>query len=421
MKSFAVVIWCLFSVSVFGQLEIRVRLWSDPGRVGVSVKEGHYYLLAAKPGGEVIDTIWDIDMDDPARLFYVQNKGEEIEVSMNGLGKLKFAEIWMVPHPDNPDPSFIISGAGGKERWYQDKLHFYTIKEGGKTEFTVVNQVNIEKYVAGVVESEGGAFAQLEYFKAQAVLARTFALKNLKKHIHQRYNLRDDVSSQVYHSRAYLQNAEMINIATRLTADTVITDKQGELLLALFHANSGGQTANAGDVWSKDISYLQSKPDPFSVGQNSYAWSKKLPRHEVLRYFADELGVTLKDTVLQKKIATFTQKERKAYFEYGGKSLKLTRVRARFNLRSTFFSVEESGDFYVFKGKGYGHGVGLSQDGAINMSSSGFGFKDILYFYYEKSELNNLTNILRENEAVRQMVIQNALWVDPGDTLLESP
>ncbi|MCC5918647.1 MAG: SpoIID/LytB domain-containing protein [Cryomorphaceae bacterium] len=411
-KALVFILLILLPGLAYAQLDIRVRLGDVPKNIAVSVKEGHYYIIAANFGGEIIDTVWDIRDDDPTRIFYISRRGSHIQLTMNKLGTLTFPELWLVPATTCSDPSFLISLNGGRDRWYQDKLHFFCQTEGG--DFTVVNQVNLEKYVAGVVESEGGAFGELEYFKAQAVLARTFAVKNLKKHIHHRYNLRDDVTSQVYHSRAYLRNAALIDSATQLTADTVIADMEGELLLALFHANSGGQTANAGDVWSRDVPCLRSKTDPFSVNQNSYSWTKKINKSEMQKYFASQLGVAHTDVGMREKMKNFTQNERKPYFEYNGKKLKLTQVRNRFNLRSTYFSMEEHADYYMLKGKGYGHGVGLSQDGAINMSKMGFEYKDILYFYYENSQLINLTETLHRNEALRQMVIQNALWVDPG-------
>jgi stage II sporulation protein D len=393
-----------------GEMEIRVRLYNAPDKATLSIKSGHYAIVAASAGGEILDTIWNIHEKDATRIFYIRRQGSNVEISMQGLGKLVFEEIWLLPYPDHPDPSFLIQGPG-RERWYQDKLHFFVLN---KNELTIVNQVKMEKYVAGVVESEGGRFNELEYFKAQAVLARTFAIKNLKKHINDRYNLRDDVSSQVYHSRAYLQNSEAIREAVQATRDSVLIDSDGDIVLGLFHANSGGQTANAGDVWSKDISYLRSKPDPFSVGQTSYSWTKKVSRQDVLRFAADNLGTNSGNPDLKTALLNFTQEERKSHFEFNGKRIKLTQFRARFGLRSTFFTIHEEGDFFVFTGKGFGHGVGLSQDGAIKMSSSGFSYENILYFYFENTKLENIVEIINNNEALRKMVSENALWLDTG-------
>ncbi|TVQ78356.1 MAG: SpoIID/LytB domain-containing protein [Flavobacteriales bacterium] len=395
-------------------IELRIRLYDAPEKITVSVKEGLYSLVAADPSGNFIDTIWDIHEDDPVRIFYIRRVGTKVEINMKGLGTHTFQEIWLVPHPQNPDPSFIIQGTG-RDRWYQDKLHFFVIDNDGKKELTTVNQVAIEKYVAGVVESEGGRFNQLEYFKAQAVLARTFAIKNLRKHIRHRYNLRDDVSSQVYHSRAYLQNATEIKFAALATKDTILVDEDGDILLGLFHANSGGQTANAGDVWSRDISYLRSKPDPFSVGQTSYSWTKKIPKADVMKFVTSQIGSSYNPGDLHKALINFQQENRKSHFEFQNKKIKLTQFRTRFGLRSTFFIIQEEGDFYVFKGRGFGHGVGLSQDGAINMSASGYSYKEILYFYFDKTQLENIFDVLDNNESLRKMVIENAHWLDHGN------
>lgn len=389
-----------------GQMDIRIRLGSEPTNIMVSIKEGHYTILAAEHNGYAIDTVWDIKDDDPVKLIHIKQQQQHLVLSSKNLGTVVLSELWLVPNKSDIDPSFIISGVGKNERWYQDVLHVYISQTDNK--LTAVNQVGFEKYVAGVVESEGGAFPEPEFFKAQAVIARTFAMKNLKKHINEGYNLRDDVSSQVYHSRAYLKNAEMIIEATKATADSILVDQFGYPLSTLFHANSGGQTANAGDVWSNDILYLRSRPDPFSVNQTSFRWEKSINKNELIAYLARQFNTSANDSALINAWENFVQPQRKAYFTYNGNRLKLTQIRHRFNLRSTFFDVHHSGQNYVLKGRGYGHGVGLSQDGAINMSNSGFSFKDILYFYYENSELVNLKELFDSREEIRKLVNKNS-------------
>jgi stage II sporulation protein D len=73
-----------------------------------------------------------------------------------------------------------------------------------------------------------------------------------------------------------------------------------------------------------------------------------------------------------------------------GKRVNLKEVRSRFNLRSTYFSIKESGEDLLLTGRGYGHGVGLSQDGAIRMDELGHDFKEILQFYYREVEFEHL-------------------------------
>ena len=396
---------CLFT-EAFSQVNVRIRLGNQPDEVMVRIKEGHYHLIAADRDGYALDTVWHISHEDKETLLTIKKSKNKVVVFMPSIGALSFDELWLIPDQRDIDPSFIIAGVASKERWYQDGLHMFLSQPDNQ--LTVVNQVALEKYVAGVVESEGGAFSQMEYFKAQAILARTFAIKNFKKHLPDRYNLRDDVSSQVYHSRAYFRNAEMIINASNATKDTVITDENNLPLAALFHANSGGQTAKSSDVWSKDLPYLTSKADPFSVDQNSYRWEKRIAKRDLLNVLSRHFNTAPTDTNLIRAWESFTQPTRKAYFNYNNQQLKLTVLRSRFKLRSTFFDVKVEGDYYQLIGRGYGHGVGLSQDGAIHMSASGFSFKDILYFYYENSHLKNLSELLSKNEALRKLVIQNS-------------
>jgi stage II sporulation protein D len=257
----------------------------------------------------------------------------------------------------------------------------------------MVNIVDLERYVAGVVESEGGHVNEYEYFKAQAVLARTYALKNMNKHIKEGYNLKDDVSSQVFHGKCYLQNRINIYNAVEETAGLVLVDKNQQLILGAFHANSGGMTANSQDVWSAKLHYLQSKPDPYSLNQPASNWQKKIPAHEVLSWFSQQLKVQGDQSELQRVLSQYQQIERERQFNYNGRHVLLKEVRKRFKLRSTYFNIHLEGNFFVFEGFGNGHGVGLSQEGAMEMAKRGFCFEEILYFYFSEILLKDISTL----------------------------
>ncbi len=166
-------------------------------------------------------------------------------------------------------------------------------------------------------------------------------------------------------------------------------------VLSVFHANSGGFTVNSEDVWLKPVPQLRSRLDTFSIGVGSYTWEKRIDKDRFFNYFASMFGVK-NDAELQKALLNFEQSDRQKYFSYKGKNLKLTKVRHDFRLRSTYFQVELDGTEVVLKGKGFGHGVGLSQDGAIEMSHRGFNYKSILHHYYSEIDLEALDRIASE-------------------------
>lgn len=368
-------------------VEIDIRIYSNQQvkQAVVTTDTGLYYLLALNENLEQVDTIYDIFPQDSLRTFYLASEGNNIFINR---GKERLGRYTaLVFTAKNPEKEFRID-ANRKGRIYHGDVRF-TAKGG---ELIVVNRVDLEKYVAGVVESEAGHVDQLEFYKAQSVLVRTFAMKNYNKHIREGYNLKDDVTSQVYFSKAHYTNHEIIEQAVEATSDTVLVMPDCKPVLSVFHANSGGYTSNSEDVWLRPVDYLKSKPDSFSVDVGSFNWEREITASRFFAFFADKLGVE-NDINLQKALLNFEQEYRCSHFEYRGKKLKLTEVRRHFSLRSTFFSIEKKGDLIVLKGRGYGHGVGLSQDGAIEMSRRGFDYKSILEFYFTGVELESVKQL----------------------------
>ncbi len=368
--------------------DLKVRLYSDMNvdKVIVTPDTGLYYLVALDDDLEEIDTVYDIFHLDSIRTLYFTRDGEQVIVNRSTQRMGRFSGLRLIS--TDPCKEFRIE-ANGRGRIYQDDLQI-RVHDG---HLQVVNLIDMEKYVAGVVESEGGHVDQPEYFKAQAVLARTFALKNLNKHISQGYNLKDDVTSQVYFSKCHYKHSDLIQAAVSATADTVLVTEDCNPILGVFHANSGGQTVGSDHAWLTSLDYLQPQQDSFSVGVGSYSWERQISKNSFYSFYARSLGVA-NDANLRKAILNFEQSNRKAYFEYKGKRLKLTRVRRNYNLRSTFFSVRENGDHVILQGRGYGHGVGLSQDGAIEMSKRGYSYREILQFYFEGVQLEAARYVL---------------------------
>lgn len=361
---------------------IDVRLFSNKTltQSWLSTYDGQFYLLALRADGEVIDTVADVDEHSGNRL-HVQWANGQVKVKQGESSYGTFQSLKLVNR--NGKGHFIIKGVG-RERIYTGQLIF----KPRKSDLLVVNRVPLNEYVAGVVESEGGHHQQMEYFKAQAVLARTWVLKNMNKHIKEGYNVKDDVTSQAYYSKAYLQYSTDIDRAVRETGDTILVDEKGKPIFGAFHANSGGYTVNSEDYWSGKISYLRAVEDTFSLKMEKAYWTKEIDKATFLKFFAGKLGYSISDTAFTRAVLQFKQEPRQAYFTYGGKSLKLRAVRQQFKLRSTYFNVEERGDKVILHGRGFGHGVGMSQEGAMRMAELGYSYKDILMFYFKGVRLN---------------------------------
>ena len=373
----------LFS-TVIQALDLRVRLFSasEVNETIITTDSVDFSLLALDSEGQVIDTIYDVFAADSLRTFYLSStpQGLALKRGKHSLGhynRLLFKGLDSLQQ-------FRIR-ANKRERAYYGDIEI----ELRGNRLYLINRVNLELYVAGVVESEAGHVPELEFFKAQAVLARTFALKSISKHAQDGYNLKDDVSSQVYHSRAHYTHKDLIERAVALTRDTILVSTDCEPILSVFHANSGGFTVSSEDVWLRAIDYLKSANDSFSIGVGSYSWTKEINKERYFKYFSKMMGVK-NNLQFQKALLNLHQDARESHFKYQGRSLKLTKVRHDFKLKSTYFKAEIKADKIVLHGFGYGHGVGLSQDGAIAMSKKGFSYQDILSFYFQSVELESL-------------------------------
>ncbi len=242
----------------------------------------------------------------------------------------------------------------------------------------IINKIGMEKYIAAVIEAEGGNHAPVEYYKAQAVLIRTYTIKNMFKHAEEDFNLCDEVHCQAYKGRS-TQN-EVILDATRSTAGVVLIDKDSILIMSPFHSNCGGETSAAGLVWQKDLSYLQPVKDPFCIESTHANWSEKISRAQWISYLN-----TLSD---KKSIGvdgnfTFTFDHRAKSVHINGMDLNLRSIREYFNLKSNFFSLQDNGEELVFIGRGYGHGAGMCQEGAMEMARVGYSWTDIIHFYFQ--------------------------------------
>ncbi|MCK5855844.1 MAG: SpoIID/LytB domain-containing protein [Bacteroidales bacterium] len=274
--------------------------------------------------------------------------------------------------------SIKISNSTTKLRKYDDDLiiRIYDNK------IQLVNRVGIENYTAGVVQSEAlGSSKDLQFFFVQAITCRTYALVNYLKHTDEGFNLCDDVHCQYYSSRCHHSD---ITRATARTSGEVIVDDDNRMISAAFHSNCGGQTINSENVWTIETSYLKSVIDTCCTHESNAHWEYMMTKTDWLNFLHEKYNYPIENTIMLNKACTYTQNERKVFFE---NAIPLKAIRRDLHLRSTFFSIELKGDSVLFHGRGYGHGVGLCQQGAIKMANIGINYKDIISFYYTNTSL----------------------------------
>lgn len=255
---------------------------------------------------------------------------------------------------------------------------------------TVVDQVPIEIYVAGVVQSEAGDNKAMEYYKLQAVSCRTYAITAARRHLAEGFGLCDGTHCQVFKGICRLDSIKQAVLATK---DLVVVDADIRPIHATFHSNCGGETMNAEDLWSRSERYLVSAVDTFCLHQPHATWRKTMPRTQWLGYLSRTYGLDPADSASVFAVTNFAPQCRSLYIDGARPLIPLEQVRTDMKFNSALFNIWPNGDELVFDGRGFGHGVGLCQEGAMRMARLGIPFTDILHQYFAEVHLVDLGTI----------------------------
>ncbi len=320
----------------------------------------------------------------PETVFHISYENDSIRVKTLDKNYGKFKSINFVGD-DSATLKVKCISPQRQAKMYDSNFSFYVRNQSIK----VISTVSLEKYVAGVVEAEAGSRLNAEYYKVQAIICRTYGLSNLRRHEHENFNLCDQVHCQVYKGNNRLNPA--IAEGALQTQNLVLVDKHSALITTAFHSNCGGQTCNSEDVWGMATPYLRSIKDTFCLKQSNAVWSKKIPKSQWMDYLSKTCKPCESDSNLL--CCDFLQEQRKSYYEVNSIQVPLKNIRSDLKLKSSFFSIQQQNDSVLFVGKGYGHGVGLCQEGAIQMAKQGYSYKEILHTYYVDVDIINLNQL----------------------------
>src|SRR3972149_3107821 len=260
--------------------------------------------------------------------------------------------------------------------------------------FMAINEIHVDEYVAGIINNEISSKWHIEAIKAQAVIARTYALFQKEKRKGSLYDLTSTHMDQVY-SGADKEDSSVYR-AVRDTRGEVVT-YDGSPALTVYHSNAGGATEEASEVWGEGYPYLESVESEYDESGPNYSWELSLTGDRI-KDALTKAGYALfavGSVRVEKKTGTgraktiIVEDANGEAFVMTGEDLRKAIGYAI--LRSTLFEVEKtsSGDFR-FRGKGSGHGVGLSQWGAKGMAEDGSGYKAILRHYYPGTKLKRV-------------------------------
>lgn len=365
----------------FGML-LSKRFPTDPSRRVFAVDNGFFKLELGnfKTEEEAKSAITTYLSDIPkATVNQTDNNGVMLGESLTMKPPID-KTVWqfVIIKPMNQLSMPIYNG-----RRYRGKVSLYM--SGAK--LYVVNELPFEDYLKGVVPSEMPASWPLEALKVQAVCARNYAYNFCLKPDHSCFNIGSTDGYQVY--IGYEQETERSNQAVDQTRGmmAIYNDKP---INAYFHSTSGGMTENSESVWSSAVPYCRAVESPGEEESPHFAWSRYIEYAELKSNLSDLTG-DIGDIVGFKSIKKGVSGRVKTCEIKGTKGVKVLDggdVMFALGLRSSWFDLIFITGGVVACGRGWGHGVGMSQYGSKAMAVSGKNYIDIVKHYFKGVQVN---------------------------------
>jgi stage II sporulation protein D len=304
---------------------------------------------------------------------------------MFGARELKFSKMRITV----PSSSFLYVG-GRAFRGAVDIIRKDNMR------LMVINRVPLEEYLYGVLYNEISHRWPIEAIKAQAIVARTFAVYQAGQNKLQDYDLTSDIYSQVYSGAA--SERWSTTRAVKLTTGRLLT-YQGGIFPAYYHATCGGFTEDASNLWNIDLQPLKGVECVFCKDSPHYKWVKNIPLSEIEKRLNDngyKSGRIKSIAVLSRNKSG--RAEKIEIKDDAGVSYILTAKEFRQmigpnDVRSTIFEPSIKNDKLVLGGTGWGHGVGMCQWGAKGMAERGKKCDEIIRYYYPGTEITTIDKL----------------------------
>lgn len=348
------------------------------------------------------DVLWVTDERGSARLYRRANvrvERREQSLFVDGVPvagdqlTLRAARqelaLWLSP-AGKYDNKISSSLSGDPPAWQVNGLVQVINREHG---LLVVNHVDLEEYVKGVLPGEVNPFWHREMLKVQAVATRTYALYHHMLSGARDYDVVAGTQDQVYLGRRGV-NAR-VEQAVDATRGIVVT-YEGAPIYAAFSSTAAGVTEDAAVVWSKDLPYLKGVECPFDLESPYYQWKASFrvdTLEQNLRQQGVDVGTIMTLTPLAYsragRVATLRLVHSKGELILRGEELR--KAVGYTVVPSTQFTIESFGEEVVLSGYGNGHAVGLCQWGAKELAELGYSYSSILRYYYPGTELSHVS------------------------------
>jgi len=256
----------------------------------------------------------------------------------------------------------------------------------------VVNELPLEDYLIGLINCEISSQWPMEAIKAQAVVARSYAVYQKEMRKNAMYDLESTVMDQVYEG-CEIEDSRA-GRGVKETAGEVLTYK-GNVIQAFYHSNCGGHTESSENVWGFSLPYMQGVDCSYCLATPSAKWEQTIPLNKIeslLKGNGYQVAGLL-EIRTGKKNRSGRVTDLTLIFAKGRLTISAVNFRKIIGytvIKSTNFEARIAGDDAVFTGIGYGHGVGLCQWGAKQRAGDGFDYREILSYYYPGTRLGRV-------------------------------
>ncbi len=282
-------------------------------------------------------------------------------------------------------------GVNGK--LYRGQIDLVKIAEG----LDVINRVELEDYLKGVIPKEMHQFWPFAVIEAQSIASRSFAVYQALRRKSKEYDLAADTFSQVYGGRS--AEKWRTSRAVQATRGKVLV-YEGKVFPAYFHSTCGGHTQDALRLWGIDLEPLKGVRCPWCRWSPYYRWRKRLSAKTILnalkkRGYAhirriDDVREGARDA--SGRLEYVRIRSGKDWFDMSSEDFRSAVGKSV--LKSSNFRIKKYPFFYLFNGHGWGHGVGMCQWGAFGLSLKGRNAAKILEYYYPGTKVEKLTEVL---------------------------
>ncbi|MEK7846618.1 MAG: SpoIID/LytB domain-containing protein [Nitrospinota bacterium] len=362
-------LFILFPVISEGTSLIRVAIKQSVDSCQLSVKEGTKIIDAASNRSFAVKTPLQVNIKALNPGMAINNR--------------KFGEIVKILSPHGSLIKVDKDDYRGNIEIRKD--------DGGS--LLIINELNVEEYLKGVLNEEISAKWHPESLKAQAVVARTYALYQKENRKDNPYHMEATIIDQVYGGAK--REDERTNKAVEDTRGIVLT-YEGKLAKAFYHSVSGGVTEDVTVVWGGEgENYLKGVKCNFDTEAPNYQWETEIDVVDIeMALSKNSINI---DGILSIEPLSFTSSKRIAELQIRHKNgaekisgVDFRKIIGYETIKSTMFKIREGEGSFIFYGRGSGHGVGLCQWGAKGMAEKGYSYINILKYYYPGIEIKRI-------------------------------